>query len=231
MHCPIELVYEHADFYVFNKPAGCDFHDDQGQSGFFSLVKQAYPSETLYPVHRLDKETSGLLIVARHLSAEHALKHCFQNHLINKYYLAIGPAKARKKQGCIKGDMQRSRNKSWRLLKSQQHAAITYFKSFSLTPGKRLYLLKPISGKTHQLRVMMKSIAAPIDGDCIYKGENSSRLHLHAAYLDFMYSGARIQIVALPQQAGFSAITEFVKHQPWLTEPWALDWPAGADCQ
>lgn len=218
-------VFKHYDFYVFNKPAGCDFHNDGDRLGFFALIKASYPTEKLYPVHRLDKETSGLLIVARSLAAEHRFKDLFEQHQIDKFYLALSSAnKVRKKQGCIKGDMVRSRNKSWRLLKTLNNPAITYFKSYSLIPGKRWYLLNPISGKTHQLRVMMKAIGAPIDGDTIYKGVPAQRLYLHAAFLRFVYQGETIEIVKLPNQEDFAMLA--LEHERLeLKSPWALDWP------
>lgn len=195
----IEIQLQHADFYVVNKPHNQDFHDNNGQTGFFNQF-QHQVGENLYPVHRLDKATSGLLIFARNLKAEHFFNQALQQGQIDKLYLAIGSNKPKQKQGRIIGDMEKSRNKAWKLCRTKLNPAKTFFYSFSIGNAKRLYLLKPYTGKTHQLRVAMKSISASIIGDDIYQGDQSDRLYLHAFCLAFNYQGEQIKLVSPPTQ-------------------------------
>jgi len=160
----IRRIADHNDFYVFEKPSGMDFHGDEGIPGFFQQVRDLHPGETLYPVHRLDKMTSGILLVARSVEAATGLGHLFRQRCMTKYYLALSDKKPSKKQGPIKGDMVRSRRSSWKLSRDTTDPAVTYFYSCTLRPGLRLFLLRIYTGKTHQIRVAMKSLGAPVLG-------------------------------------------------------------------
>ena len=189
------LVEDCDDFLVVNKLCPLDFHDDQGVSGLFNLVKDWYlnqndtRSSNLYPLHRLDKLTTGLLLMAKNKTAAATFGQMFERHQIQKFYLAISDGKPKKKQGWIKGDMAKARRGSYKLLRSMENPAITQFKSKALDQGKRLFLLKPHSGKTHQLRVALKSVGAPIVGDPLYQhaDSNADRLYLHAWALQFTW--------------------------------------------
>lgn len=196
----VRLLFEHEDFFVVEKPAGMDFHDSDGCFGFFSQLKAVFKNEELYPVHRLDKETSGLLMVARSLSAAKELQNIMSGRRLDKFYLAISHKKPRKKQGTIKGDMVRSRRKSWKLLRSMDNPAITQFYSWGIEKGGRLFGIKIVTGKTHQIRVALKSLGAPILGDAIYSGEKSDRLYLHASLLRFEYKGETVLVRSVPDR-------------------------------
>ncbi len=193
----VKPVFEHADFFVFDKPAGTSFHSEDG-AGFFAQLTETYPTETLFPVHRLDKITSGLLLVARNKPAAQLLGKLFESHAIQKTYIAITDQKPSKKQGIISGDMQRTRNGNWKLLHSKKNPAITRFTSYSLAPNLRLFILLPKTGRTHQLRVMMKALGSPIIGDYRYGGTASDRGYLHAQRLQFEWHDEAIDIQATP---------------------------------
>lgn len=220
----INIIATEADFYICEKPAGLDFHDCEGAAGFFTLLKQQ-TAENLFPVHRLDKQTSGLLIVARNLQAEQTFNKLFSTHKIEKYYLAIAGNKPKQKQGRIVGDMVKSRNRAWKLTTDKTNPAKTFFYSFGLGTGQRLYLLRPYSGKTHQLRVALKSIGVAILGDDIYKGETAQRLHLHACALKFVYQGRTFNFHLAPSGCIFDTISAQVVEQNQLNHPWFLNWP------
>jgi tRNA pseudouridine32 synthase/23S rRNA pseudouridine746 synthase len=190
-------VFEHADFFVFDKPAGASFHSEDGK-GCFAQLQAQYPDETLFPVHRLDKITSGLLLVARNKQTARQLGELFASRAISKTYIALSDHKPTQKQGKISGDMQRTRDGNWKLLRSTDSPAITRFISHSLAPGLRLFVLHPQTGRTHQLRVMMKALGCPILGDARYGGSPADRGYLHASRLQFDWHGATIAITALP---------------------------------
>ena len=193
-------VFKHVDFFVFEKPVNVSFHNEEG-AGFFVSIVNFFPQETLYPVHRLDKITSGLVLIARNKTAAQKFGAMFESRLIQKTYIALSDKKPSKKQGTISGDMQRTRDGNWKLLHSKQNPATTRFTSHSIAPNLRVFILKPETGKTHQLRVMMKALGSPIIGDIRYGGTPSDRSYLHAIALKFDWSGEDITCL-LPPTAG-----------------------------
>ncbi|GAA6203563.1 TIGR01621 family pseudouridine synthase [Thalassotalea sp. SU-HH00458] len=222
----LEIIDEQADFIITNKPPGVGFHDEANQQGFFNQIKSTLSLDNLYPVHRLDKMTSGLLIFAKNKKAANQFQQLFESRNIEKYYLAISDKKPSKKQGLIKGDMEKSRRGTWRLARSQHNPAISQFFSFGLTQGKRLFIVKPYTGKTHQIRVALNSLGAPIIGDPNYYANSSSdRGYLHAYALKFVLDEQEYQYV-LPPSIGKEFLDERTHHV--LTKiivPWALAWP------
>jgi tRNA pseudouridine32 synthase/23S rRNA pseudouridine746 synthase len=191
-------VLEHADFLVVNKEAGVDMHDDAGVPGLVSRVSAAV-GQNVYPVHRLDKVTSGLVLLAKNKEATSELSQSFAGRRVKKTYLAISDRSPKKKQGWVKGDMAKSRNGSWKLLHSLDNPAITYFQSVALAiPHHRLYIVSPHTGKTHQIRVALKSISAPILGDERYGGSVADRTYLHAWRLQFSYARAEYSVEVDP---------------------------------
>lgn len=221
------IIDEQPEFIIVYKPENISFHDDENiGSGFFNQIKNQLNYDDLFPVHRLDKMTSGLMILAKSKSAAQQFQHLFSQHLIDKYYLAISDKKPKKKQGLIKGDMAKSRRGSWKLLHSTKNPAITQFFSFSLGLGKRLYLLRPLSGKTHQIRVALNSIGAPIIGDNIYNASSASdRGYLHAYALSFSFNSSIYQYIMPPKSGEIFATestSEVIKNQ---IAPWTLNWP------
>lgn len=225
-----KLVAQTADFVVLDKTPGVSFHSEDGAG----LVVQAaaelgYP---LFAVHRLDKVTSGLILFAKSSAAAAGLSELFASRQIQKFYLALSTGKVAKKQGWVKGDMAPARRGAYKLLSSMQNPAISYFLSHGFNeavdlPARcRLYLIKPFTGKTHQIRVALKSVSAPILGDDLYQAEAADRVYLHAYALSFSYQGQLYQYRQLPQQGTFFQ-NPFVQQQlqgEWA-EPWLLPWP------
>ena len=218
----LKIAFAHDDFYILEKPLGLNFHSEEGP-GFVVLAEQQL-SQKLYAVHRLDKVTSGLIILARNKTAAAKFTTLFTEHAINKFYLAISDAKPKKKQGWIKGDMAKSRRGAFKLLTTTINPAITRFYSLNYKPGFRGYILKPYSGKTHQLRVALKSIGSAILGDVMYSGTASERTYLHAYALSFVWRGEQIQLT-LPPNSGdeYLALVKHQDFQAWQS-PWELDW-------
>jgi tRNA pseudouridine32 synthase / 23S rRNA pseudouridine746 synthase len=219
---PIKVVYSHNDFYILAKPAGLNFHSEDGP-GFIVLAEQQL-QEKLFAVHRLDKVTSGLLIVARNKHAAAKLTQMFTERSINKYYLAVSDVKPKKKQGWVKGDMAKSRRGTFKLMPTLHNPAISRFYSCSYKPGFRGYILKPYSGKTHQLRVALKSLGAPILGDTAYAGSSSERTYLHAFAVDFLWHEQLMQFTLPPDEG--SEFAQLISHQDFQAwqMPWQLDW-------
>lgn len=219
----MELVYSHRDFYVVDKPAGASFHSESGV-GFFQSACD-YFDETLFPVHRLDKVTSGLIIFARNKDAAAKFGQLFNEHKdIDKFYVAIGKGKPKKKQGEIKGDMEKTRGGSYKLVTTTVNPAVTRFYTALITPGVRAYLLKAVTGKTHQLRVALKANATPILGDTRYKADEADRVYLHAFALRFDWHGVEVALVRSPSQGELFNSFEFKQLVSDWQMPWQLKW-------
>ena len=197
----LDIIYQTDDFIIIYKPCGLSVHKDQSEIGLTTLLAELLGVPQVWLVHRLDKVTSGLLILA--LNAESAVEffRLFSEHHIQKTYLALSNQKPKKKQGLIVGDMQKARNGAWKLCQSKENPAITRFESVSCEPNLRLFILKPQTGKTHQLRVAMKSLGSPIVGDALYgkNTENIDRTYLHAARLQFEFKGKAFDVFTPPK--------------------------------
>ena len=219
-----QIVFEHDDWLLTYKPPGSDFHDDGGQLGWFNEV-QSDLNMTLYPVHRLDKPTSGLVLMAKSLDACRTINELFAGREMEKWYLALVPNTMKKKQGAIIGDMEKSRRGAFKLLPTKRNPAVTQFFSYSLEPGVRICLLKPKTGKTHQLRVALKSLAAPIIGDKLYGGVESDRVYLHAFALRFQYGGDFYEFSLPPTEGKYFQSQGFLEWLASHSAPWLLNWP------
>ena len=194
-HC---IVYRHPQWVLFNKPAGFSVQE------ISTMWSDDY--DAFHPVHRLDKDTSGLWLVALTADSNRELSQLFQKSLVDKAYLAVTKGKPRKKQGAVVGDMQRSRRSQWQLLRSTQNPAKTLFKSIALDKGLRLVLCRLLTGKTHQIRVAMKSLGSPIVGDAIYDTQmhkQYDRLYLHAYALAFDYQQQRFSFMLQPDNGQY----------------------------
>ncbi|WP_240221479.1 TIGR01621 family pseudouridine synthase [Rheinheimera hassiensis] len=224
MAAAFTLVAQTADFVVLNKAAGISFHSDDGP-GLVVLAQQELGYK-LYPVHRLDKVTSGLIVLARSSAAAAQLTQLFSTHQIEKYYLALSVAKPAKKQGWVKGDMASARRGAWKLLNSQHNPAVTYFISqgFAELPF-RAFLVKPYSGKTHQIRVALKSVGAAIAGDTLYQAAAADRVYLHAYALHFFLHNTEYYYVQVPTEGAlYQQLGQSGALDNWA-QPWQLNWP------
>ncbi|WP_234495698.1 TIGR01621 family pseudouridine synthase [Vibrio maritimus] len=224
-----DIHFENDDFVVINKHPGVSVHKDDGDTMLVQDVAGHLGVESLHLVHRLDKMTSGLLILAKRSDVAAEFARLFKNREIEKYYLAIGCKKPKKKQGTVSGDMERSRRSSWKLVATKQNPAITQFFSLAGENGERAFLCKPLTGKTHQIRVALKSVGSAIVGDPIYgQNANEDRGYLHAYALRFSLLGHDYEFKCDPRMPSLgckwnSAALSSALEQ-W-SQPWELTWP------
>lgn len=222
----LTIVHNHADWVIVNKPSGISMQHEQGDTSTPSLLQLALLevqkiepiTDKLWPIHRLDKATSGLVIFAKSAAAAAEFGHLFSQHEIEKHYIAIALGKPKKKQGWVKGGMEKGRNGSWLLTRDQSNLASTHFVSTAIETeqklAKRLYLIKPKTGKTHQIRVALKSLGCPILGDKRYKGADADRCYLHALSLSFSWNSEAMSFHCEPLQGQWPNLSQL----PLLSE-------------
>jgi len=216
------LIFENDTFVVALKDAGVNFHSEE-EAGFVVRVSERL-GLPLFPVHRLDKMTSGLVILAKNSETAAQFGKMFENREIEKYYLAISMRKPKKKMGWIKGDMASARRGDYKLLVTMNNPAITQFVSCALRTHERGFLIKPHTGKTHQIRVALKSLGSPIAGDERYaqadEARKEERGYLHAYALRFRLGDEEFCFVSPPDE-GERFVSEECKVQLQLwSEPW-----------
>jgi len=213
MQNKIEVIFENEDFLIINKPSGLLVHPvvkaDPQEPALTDWLLANYPQlETvgdepqLRPgiVHRLDKETSGVLVVAKNQKTFEELKNLFQTRQIEKTYLALVIGQPAQNHGIIDLPIAKASKSTKRTshVKPNQKssAAITVWsvKKVYSTPEQILSLLKvkPRTGRTHQIRVHLAAINHPVVGDYLYGGKATQqyrsalkRTFLHAHSLKF----------------------------------------------
>ncbi len=229
------LIDRQSQFVLIDKLPGVHFHRDTAAigDGLLDRLRADLGVDKLYPVHRLDAMTSGLLLFATTPAAAAELAAGFREHTVDKFYLAVSDRKPSKKQGRISGDMERGRRGGWKLLPTHANPAVTQFFSASLGPGLRLFLLRPRTGRTHQLRVALKSLGAPIVGDPLYHPADAAahapadRGYLHAWALRFTLGGREWAYICPPQDGALFAGPAFDAAVAAWPSPWNLAWPKG----
>jgi 23S rRNA pseudouridine1911/1915/1917 synthase len=196
---PLDVIYEDADLAVINKPAGMTVHagsgkDESGSRGTlvnallhrFGSLSQAGGELRPGIVHRLDKETSGLMIVAKSDKAHRKLADQFARHEVHKTYVALVHGWMPREQGTISTPIARDllRRERMTTRRSQGRAAVTHWKVLERYQGKlgKFSLLSVTieTGRTHQIRVHLSSVGHPVAGDTLYGAPRATR---EASYL------------------------------------------------
>ncbi len=226
---PISIVFEDEDLVAINKPAGLVVHPDGRTEGdtLMDWVRQQYPNmvgvgESMWlqngtsidrpgVVHRLDRDTSGILLLAKNQNTFTYLKVQFQQRLIEKLYHAFVWGELKLAQGTIDKPIGRSR-KDFRLWSATASAgghlrpAVTRYTLLAMHQGFSYLALEPKTGRTHQLRVHLKAIGHPIVSDTRYAPQKPPALGferhaLHAQSLSFTHpQGSRMVLEApLPE--------------------------------
>lgn len=230
MNLPPKILAEHPDFWVVFKPAGLSFHRDGEAPGLVEQVRDLSGQIQLHPVHRLDRITSGLILLARHPEAAAGLGALFAEGEVEKYYLALSDRPPGKKQGMVKGGMVKARGGSWRLTRDEGLPAVTQFFSYGLVgpqcpSGLRLFVVRPRTGRTHQIRVALKSLGSPILGDSRYGGTPADRGYLHAWAIRFNWQGESLCYHQPPEHGDFFLLPPCKSQIERLHPAWSLPWP------
>lgn len=181
-----EVIYEDDNVTVFNKP-----------KGMLSIKKGAYVPEASIDdfgeiVHRLDRDTSGVIITAKNLETKGFLQKQFQERHAHKVYYAITTSIPRVPHAIINVPLTRNLKRPATFIPDPDgREAITEYEVIKTGEKYALIKLKPKTGRTHQLRIHLAHIGCPILGDPIYnpKGPKADRMYLHAASLEITIPG------------------------------------------
>jgi 23S rRNA pseudouridine1911/1915/1917 synthase len=196
---PLEVIYEDKDLAVINKPAGLVVHPAPGNQKHTlvnALLNRFKDLSSINPerpgiVHRLDKETSGLLVIAKNNPAHLNLAQQFAEHSITRKYIAIVKGKMEFDENIIEASLVRHplKRKSMAVgFGEDSKYAKTHYRTLKRSNDFSLLELSPFTGRTHQLRVHLNFIGHPILGDSKYGRSNEfSRLALHARLIGLVH--------------------------------------------
>ena len=198
----ITIIYQDSDIIVVDKPAGMLSVPGKNDAPSVLSLLQRKMEDNIFPVHRLDMDTSGLMVFVRNKKAQRNLQRQFETHSIVKRYIALLERKPDSEQGTISLPLSPDMADRPRQMVDYRHGkqALTHYRLCTspstpmrrqfLTVGDNLVELSPLTGRTHQLRVHCAhpdGLASPIVGDRLYGTTNHPRLCLHAEYLEFRH--------------------------------------------
>jgi 23S rRNA pseudouridine1911/1915/1917 synthase len=194
---PLKIVYKDADLLVIDKPAGLPVHPAPGHPAhtlvnavLHYLPALAEAGASLRPgiVHRLDKDTSGLIIVARNRLAHENLSDQFKSRSVSKSYIVLVRGKLTPGSGIIEAAIGRDpRNRQRMAIVEKGRQARTEYRVLKYIGDYTLLEIRPQTGRTHQIRVHLAAIGFPVLGDATYgvASPRLSRQFLHASRLGF----------------------------------------------
>lgn len=193
---PINIVYEDDDLLVINKKSGMVVHPGNGNTSgtlvnaLMHYTKNLSNKEAFRPgiVHRIDKDTSGLMLVAKNDKAHDILAEGFKNKTIKREYIALVCGVIGEDSGVIDAPIGRDAKDRKKMCVTSENSkkAVTHFKVLKRYEDYTLLRLILDTGRTHQIRVHMKYIGHPVYNDPVYgKAYNDFGQFLHSASIDF----------------------------------------------
>ena len=213
---PLDIIYEDDDIVAVNKPTGMTVHPASGNYGgtlvnalvhYFGGLSDINGPRRPGIVHRLDRETSGVILVARTNMAHARLARQFEKHTVEKKYVALVEGEVQFDEGLVEaaiGPHAKYHDMRKIVPLGEGKAAITYYTVIRRSSRVTALALFPETGRTHQLRLHMRHIGHPIMGDENYGTRgNFSRLALHAQAVFFIHprTGKPLEIsVPLPSE-------------------------------
>lgn len=220
---PLDIIYQDKDIAIINKPQGMTVHAGNGTHGSTLVNALLYHLDSLSGingvirpgiVHRIDKDTSGLLVVAKNDAAHLSLSEQIKNKTCHRIYLALLEGTVKQNDGIIDTFIGRSdKNRTMMAVKDSGRRAVTHFKVLKRYKEFTFAEFKLETGRTHQIRVHCKYIGHPIVGDPVYGYEkqkfklNGQLLHAWKLELTHPSTGERMSFEA-PLPDYFQAVLQ-----------------------
>jgi 23S rRNA pseudouridine1911/1915/1917 synthase len=208
---PLDIVHEDDDIIVVNKPVGLVVHPACGHpTGTLLNALAGHAGGKFYPllVHRLDKDTSGVMVIAKNERAKNSLVKQFQKRAVKKVYLAAVVGCVLENKGMIEAPLGRSPDDRKKMVVGPlaKKMAVTEFVVVYRSKSLSLIEAHPVTGRTHQIRSHFAYIGHPVLGDRTYGGPEKmdgrlfTRQLLHAHHLTFMHpaTGKKVEFTAPP---------------------------------
>lgn len=225
---PLDIIYQDKDIAIINKPQGMTVHAGNGTHGSTLVNALLYHLDSLSGingvirpgiVHRIDKDTSGLLVVAKNDAAHLSLSEQIKNKTCHRIYLALLEGTVKQNDGIIDTFIGRSdKNRTMMAVKDSGRRAVTHFKILKRYKEFTFAEFKLETGRTHQIRVHCKYIGHPIVGDPVYGYEkqkfklNGQLLHAWKLELTHPSTGERMSFEA-PLPDYFQAVLQKLDKQ------------------
>jgi 23S rRNA pseudouridine1911/1915/1917 synthase len=202
---PLKILYRDEDVIVLDKPSGLVVHPGAGHAEgtlanalvyHFPEIATVGPPDRPGIVHRLDQGTSGVMVVARSARAYDSLTRQFRRHEVWKTYLGLAYGRIAAPEGRINWPLGRHVTEGKKISVRSRHPkpAETFFTVLQTFKDATLLEIRPVTGRTHQIRVHLAAAGHPIIGDYLYgretKGKKAPRLFLHAHTLSFIHPAA-----------------------------------------
>lgn len=214
----LNIVYEDDDIIVVNKGYGLlsmgndKVKDGTAYSILKDYIKWVDPRQKIFIVHRLDRDTSGLMMFAKSVQSKEAMQHNWNNMVLNRTYVAVVEGSVEDEEGTIRTYL--AENSKYEVYVTENpnegQLAVTRYKVLSRKNGYTLMELELDTGRKNQIRVHMKHIGHPITGDRRYGADSSPihRLALHARTLRFVHPITRREMnFSTPIPASFQKMT------------------------
>jgi tRNA pseudouridine32 synthase / 23S rRNA pseudouridine746 synthase len=209
---PHAILFEDGEALVIDKPAGLPL--DRPRAGGRSLEDDLEAlalnfQRPPFPVHRLDRDTSGCLLLARNPKALKRFSAAFEARTVEKVYLGIVDGLVAEEQGTIELALSKvsTAKEGWRMIPARKgKPAVTHWRKLAEHEGRTLVEFRPETGRTHQIRVHAASgLGAPLLGDPVYGGAKGGRTMLHAWALTVPREGKPSIAAVAPFPAHFAA--------------------------
>jgi tRNA pseudouridine32 synthase/23S rRNA pseudouridine746 synthase len=196
----VRVIYENGDVLAVDKPEGIVSIAQAGQGGLPELLKDVFPGK-LFPVHRLDRGASGVIVFAKSAEAHRRLNGQFDRREVRKAYLALVHGVVAVNRGTINAPIRQFGSGRMGVDPRRGKPSSTEWKLVERLPAATLLRVQPATGRRHQIRVHLYHIGHPIVGDLKYGDravqEGFPRLMLHALEIEFaLASGGRLTLEA-----------------------------------
>ncbi len=210
----IPILFEDGEALVIDKPAGLPIERPRRGGGsledHFEALKLGFQRAPV-PVHRIDTDTSGCLLLARNPKSLKRFAKCFEDRVVEKRYLGVLSGVPAESEGTIELSLSKisSAEKGWRMIAARKgKPSITHWRVLHEIDGRALLEFRPETGRTHQIRVHCQAgLGMPLLGDPVYgNGKGAPRTMLHAAALSVPRDGKPPVAATAPLPRDFIAL-------------------------